>query len=46
MVASDDRVLGHHADQAVQGVIVFGPLNLDRRRFFRSRKRIPIETRR
>ena len=45
MVASDDWVLGHHADQAVQGVIV-GPLNLDRRRFFRSRKSVPIETRR
>ena len=46
MVASDDWVLGHHADQAVQGVIVLRPLNLERRRFFRSRKRIPIETRR
>jgi len=45
MVASDDWVLGHHADQAVQGVIVLGPLNLERRRF-RSRKRVPIETRR
>ena len=45
MVARDNWVLGHHADKAMQSVIV-GPLNLDRRRFFRSRKRIPIETRR
>lgn len=46
MVAGDYWVLRHHPNKAVQGAMVFGPLNLDRRRFFRSRKRIPIETRR